>query len=87
MYFVRCILSCQTVFHGDWLYSFGVVFGCDMDAKVFVVSEFLSAENEDTVFFFANLELLQHRVHSFGSFRKIAMQEVVHIGRHHGNDF
>ena len=56
MYFVRSSLSCQTVFHvvSDWLYSFGVVFGCDMDAKVFVLSEFLSAKPEDTAFFFTN---------------------------------
>ena len=43
-------------------------------------------KNEDTAFFFVNQELLQHRVRDFSSFREIAMQQVVHVRRHHGND-
>ena len=76
MYFVCCCLSCQTVFHviSDWLYSFGVVIGCDMNAKVFVLAKLCSAIPEGTVFFFTNQELLQHRVHDFSSLGEITIQ-------------
>ena len=45
MYFVCCSLSCQTMFRvmSDWLYSLSVVFDCDVNAKVFILSEFFSA--------------------------------------------
>ena len=69
-----------------WLYSLSVVLGCDMNAKVLVLSQFFCAKPEGTVFFFADEELLQHRVRGFSSFREIAIQRVVHAGRHHSND-
>ena len=70
----------------DWLYPLSVVLGRDMNVKVLVLSEPVPTKPEGTVFFFANQELLQHRVHGFDSFWEIATQQVVHIGRHHGND-
>ena len=54
---------------------------------MFVLLKLFPTESERIVFFFANQELLQHRVHGFGSFREIAIQQVIYIGRHHGNDF
>ena len=88
MYFACCSLSCQTVFRvvSDWLNSLSVVFGCDANAKVFVSSESFSAKPEVTVLLLSDQELLQHGIHSFGSFRKTARQQVVHVGRHHSND-
>ena len=88
MYFVCCSLSCQTVFRlvSDWLNSLSVIFGRDMNAKVFVLSEFFPATSEVTVLLLSNQELLQHGIHTFGSFWKIAIQQVVHVRRHHSND-
>ena len=64
MYFVCCSLSCQTVFHvvGDWLNSLSVIFGCDVSAKVFVLSEFFSAKPKVTVLLLSNQELMQHGI-------------------------
>ena len=58
----------------DWLHSVSVVFGCDVNAKVFVLSKLFSTKFEGTMFFFTNQELLQHRVRGFNSFREVAMQ-------------
>ena len=70
----------------DWLYSLNVVFCCDMNAKVFVLSKLFSAKPESTVFFFTNQDLLQQRVHGFRALRGIATQQVVHDRRHHSNE-
>ena len=45
MCFVCCSLSCQALFRvmSDWLHPLSVVFGCDVNAKVFVLSELFSA--------------------------------------------
>ena len=79
MYFACCSLSCQTVYRvvSDWLNSLSVVFGCDTNAKVFVLSELFSAKPEVTVLLLSDPELLQHGIHSFDSFQNIARQQVV----------
>ena len=69
----------------DWLYSLSVVFRRHMNAKVLVLSKLLHTISGSTVFFFGQ-ELLQHRVHGFRACWEIAIQQVIHIGRHHGND-
>ena len=68
MHFTRSSLSCQTVFRvvSDWLCSFSVILCCDKNTKVFVLVKLFSAKSEGFVFFFANQELLQHRVHELG---------------------
>ena len=88
MDFVCCSLSCQTMFRvvSDWLHSLSVFFGRVMNTDVLVLSKLFSTKPGSTVFFFANQELLQHRVRGFGSFRETAIQHVVHIGRDHGDD-
>ena len=45
----------------DWLFLISVVFGGDMNAKVFVLSKLFPAKCEGNVFFFANQEFVATR--------------------------
>ena len=88
MYFICSSLAYQAMFRvvSNWLYSLSVVFRRDTNTKVLVLSKPFPTKSGRIVFFFADQELLQHRVHGIGSFRELAIQQVIYIGRHHGND-
>ena len=58
-----------------------------MYAEVFVLSEFFPTKPQVTVLLLSDQQLSQYGIHSFGSFQMISIQQVVHVGRHHGNDF
>ena len=70
----------------DWLYSLSVVFGCDANTKVFVLSKLFSTKPERYRVLLYQPKIVATQSSWLQLVPVIAMQQVVHIERHHTND-